>query len=61
MFIGKERYGFFKKRYFIKNGDTTTYYYDKYFFVRAIINAQKDLDLNAFDEFKISCEVNQII
>ncbi|MDB2049611.1 hypothetical protein [Clostridium perfringens] len=61
MFIGKERYGFFQIRYFIKIDNTTTYYYDKYFFVRAVIKVQKELGLTALDEFRIACKVNTII
>ena len=61
MEIGKERYGFFKTRYFIKVDNYITYYYDKYFFIKAIITNIKELDLGIIDELELAEKANKIL
>lgn len=61
MEIGVERYGFFKKRYFVKIGNITNYYYGKYYFVKAVVENAKELDLGAIDELEIDDLFNKIL
>lgn len=61
MEIGKERYGFFKTRYFIKVDNYTTYYYNKYFFIKAIITNIKELEIEITDELELAEKVNKIL
>lgn len=61
MEIGKERYKLFKHRYYIKIENVTNYYYDKYFFVRAIIQNVDELGLGVVDELEINSLLNRIL
>lgn len=61
MEIGIERYGFFKKRYYIKIGNVTNYYYGKYYFVKDIVEYVEELGLGALDELEIDSLLNEIL
>lgn len=58
MSIGKERYGFFKWRYYIKIDNVTDYYYSKSRFVRKAFElVQKD----CIEELKLENALNKIL
>lgn len=61
MEIGKERYGFFKKRYYVKIGNVTNYYYSKYSFIKTIVENVEELGLRAVDELEIDSLLEKIL
>ena len=61
MGIGKERYGFFRKRYYIKVDNITNYYYSKYHFVKTIVENVEKLKIGAMDELKIDSLLEKML
>lgn len=62
VYLWKELYGFFKVRYCIKIDNQTSYYYDKYSFIKNIF---KIFDINkienSIDDLKLGKFINNII
>lgn len=57
-FIGREMYGFFKYRYYIKIDNVKDYYYSKALFVK---RAFELIDNNPIDQMELEDILNQII
>lgn len=57
-YIGKERYGFFKYRYYIKINDVTSYYYSKAGFVK---KAFELVEKNCIEELKLENTLNKLL
>lgn len=59
--FGKERYHIFKVRYYIKLDNITNYYYDKYSFVKAIVETIKEYEISKADELRIRNILNKML
>lgn len=58
MSVGKEMYGFFKWRYYIKIGNETRYYYSKARFVK---DAFEFIEKNSVEELKLENALNSML
>lgn len=61
MEIGKEMYKLFKWRYYIKVDNVTTYYYDKYYFVKKVFELIDLENIEITDEFELINTFNKIL
>lgn len=57
-YIGKERYGFFKCRYYIKIDNVTNYYYSKAGFVKKAFELVKK---NCIEKLRLENTLNKLI
>lgn len=57
-YIGKERYDFFKYRYYIRVNNVTNYYYSKAGFVK---KAFEIVEKNSIEELKLENMLNKLL
>lgn len=57
-YIGREAYGFFKYRYYIKVGNVTDYYYSKAKFVKEAFELISD---DVIEQLKLENMLNKLI
>lgn len=59
--VGKERYGFFKKkvRYYIQIDNITNYYYSEYIFWKNFFEVCENYRINYADETILGCSVER--
>lgn len=56
--VGKERYQIFKKRYYIKIGNITRYFYTEYDFWNNFFSICNEYEINKSDVLKLGYSIN---
>lgn len=57
--VGKERYNLFKKRYYIKIDNVTTYYYSEYIFWKEFFKMCEEYQIGSLDRSTLGFSIDK--